>query len=130
MCGRPCRAARDRKLARMRRRRELDDSRTDDRRRQQLRREALAKARAAPELPARNAPASASNPLDLPDKIIQFVDRSLDASRASLLRDLRREWLRLRANMATAAPVSRASLASQGADLTHESAAFLDTRHT
>jgi hypothetical protein len=130
VCGPACRATRDRKLARARRRREIDDYRADERQRQQTRRNARAKARAAEEPPACHAPPSASKPSDLPDKIIQFVDRALDASRATLLRDLRREWPRLRANVATPTPLSRRSFASQDADLPHQSAAFLDTRHT
>ena len=130
VCSPACRAARDRKLARMRRRREIDDYRADERQRQQAYRDARAKARAAAEPPACHAPACASNPSNLPDKIIHFVDRALEASRASLLRDLRREWLRLRDNVATPGPVSRGSFASQGPDLPDGSAAIMDTRHT
>ena len=130
VCGLACRAARDLKLARTRRRREIDDSRADERRRQRTSRDARAQARAAPDPPACHAPPSASNPLNLPDKILQFVDRSLDASRATLLRDLRREWLRLRENVATPRPVSRRSFASQDTDLPQQSAAIVDTRHT
>jgi hypothetical protein len=130
VCGPACRAARDRKLARTRRRREIDDARADERQRQKACRAARAKAHAAQDPPACHAPPSASNPSNLPDKIVQFVDRALEASRASLLRDLRREWLRLRETLAMPGPVSRGSFAAQVPDLTYESAAIIDTCHT
>jgi hypothetical protein len=125
VCGPACRAARDRKLARARRRREIDDSRADERERQKACRAAREKARAAADPPACHAPPSASNPSNLPDKITQFVDRAIEASRASLLRDLRREWLRLRKNVAMPGPVSRRSFAAQVPDFAEGSAAIM-----
>jgi hypothetical protein len=85
VCGPICRAARDRKLARRRRRKDVDGHRADERERQLLHR---AKARAAPEGANCHAPAAAAKRLELQAKVIQFVDRALRRSRASLLRDL------------------------------------------
>jgi hypothetical protein len=111
VCGPECRAARDRKLARARRRREVDAYRADERGRQQERRAAqaaraaevragqaeaatpdAAQARAVTAGGGCHAPPSASNPSESLDEIVRFVDRRLEVSRASLLRALRRKW--------------------------------------
>jgi len=108
VCGAACRTARNRKLGRARRRRDEDGYRADECRRQQERREAQAaraSAMGAAEAAAEagtsgaaevrrecHAPPSASKPLELLDDLVRFVDRRLEASRASLLRALRRKW--------------------------------------
>jgi hypothetical protein len=126
VCGPECRAARDRKLARARRRREVDDYRADECKRQRERRKALvvqaSEARAAQARAAQaqatefgatearaaeggagcHAPPSASKPAKSLEDLVRFVDRWLEASRASLLRDLRRKWPPQRAGVATA----------------------------
>jgi hypothetical protein len=108
VCGPACRVARNRKLARARRRRDEDGYRADECRRQQERREAhasRASTTGAAEAAAKagtsgatevrrgcHAPPSVSKSLKLLDDLVQFVDRRLEASRASLLRALRRKW--------------------------------------
>lgn len=92
VCSPKCRVTRDRKLARKRRRRDLDDFRTEERERQRSCRRRRAEAREAPEGGGCHAPPAAPNSLELPDNFIQFVDRAVERSRASLLRDLRQVW--------------------------------------
>ena len=92
VCGAVCRASRDRKLARARRRRELDEARSDERQRQQLHREnqRRASAQGAPERPTENchAPASPPKPAISQKKLAEILDRAFGLSRASLMRDL------------------------------------------
>jgi hypothetical protein len=111
VCGAACRVARDRKLAQRRRRREIVEYRADELYRQQAVRDqrAQAKREAAEIDPPRHAPPSASKPSDLPEEFARFVDRAVEASRASLLRDLSRIWPRFRENLAKAGTASRAS---------------------
>src|SRR5271170_1427230 len=113
VCGAACRAARDRKLARVRRRREIYDYRADERVRQRASRAARAKAAPAEIGAPCHAPASASKSLELPEEIVQFLDRAVAASRATLLLDLSRIWPRLCENVAKAGGVSRASVAAK-----------------
>ena len=129
VCGAECRAARDRKLARVRRRREIDDYRADERARQQASRAARAKAPTAEIGGPCHAPASASKSAKLPEEILRFVDRAVEASRATLLRGLSRSWPRLRENVATAGEVSRTSFGVQVPDLTARSDADPGMRH-
>jgi hypothetical protein len=116
VCGAACRAARDRKLARARRRREIDDYRADERERQQASRAHRAQAKAAGIGGGGHAPASAPKASESLEEIIGFVDRAFEASRASLLRALSRNWPRLREIVAKAGDVSRASFGAQGLD--------------
>ena len=80
VCNKACRARRDRKLARARRRCDLDDARIDERDRQRARREQLADTCHAP-------PSARKCPLS-PKEVRQFVDRALARSRATLVHDL------------------------------------------
>jgi len=79
VCGAACRASRDRKLARARRRREIVEFRAEERVRQ-------AEHRGQP--PVCHAPSSARNQPELLDEVVDFVDRSLRLSRAIMMRDI------------------------------------------
>ena len=127
VCSAKCRAARDRKLARARRRREIDDYRADERERQQAFRGNRAKA-AGIGAPC-HAPASTPKHSESLEEIIRFVDRAFEASRATLLRDLSRNWPRLREIVAKAGDVSRASFGGQALDSTAGSDPDLAKRH-
>jgi hypothetical protein len=129
VCGAECRAARDRKLARVRRRREIDDYRADERVRQQASRAARAKAPPAALGAPCHAPASTSTSSELQDEIIHFLDHAVDVSRATLLRDLRRNWPRLCENVAKAGGVSRTSFGGQVPDSSGRSASDPAGRH-
>lgn len=117
VCGKACRERRDRKLARARRRLDLDDARIDDRDRQRARREHLAaKCHAPPS--ARKCPLS-------PKEVRQFVDRALTRSRATLVRDFRVILLRFAPirgeGGAPEVAMSRATLGAQGMDTVTDS---------
>jgi hypothetical protein len=127
VCSKACRKRRDRKLARARRRRDLDDARIDDRARQRVRREHLAAKCHAPASP-RKCPLS-------PKEMRQFVDRALARSRASLLRDLRGMLLRFAPirgeGGTTSGAMSRATLGAQDSDTVADSGANLaEPSHT
>ena len=110
VCGTTCRARRDRKLARGRRRAELVDARVDERARQQRRRERRAAGKC-------HAPPSARKPSELQVEILQSVDRALTLSRATLaveLRELMKERDRSPGNRRH---VSRGSLEMQAAEI-------------
>jgi hypothetical protein len=137
VCGRACRAARDRKLARARRARDIEGYRADERRRQEESRGSRARAKRppveaaetvetaqAPAPAARHAPPSVSKPPDLQKKIAQSVARAIALSRASLERDLRRIWPREREIVARPGAVSRASFGGQSCDPKGESGAI------
>jgi hypothetical protein len=113
VCGPECRASRDRKLARGRRRRDVDAYRADERVRQRASRDSRAKARAAASGAPCHGPPSAPKSSELPEEVVRFLDRAFEASRASMLHDLRREWLRLRESVAKGEGVSRASFGDQ-----------------
>ena len=121
VCSMACRTARDRKLARVRRRRDLDDARLDDCARQQARRVRLAA--------TCHAPPSARKCLLSPKEVGQFVDRALARSRATLVRDLRGILLRFAPILGEAQAVegglSRATLGAQGSDIVVDSGANL-----
>jgi hypothetical protein len=130
VCGPTCRAARDRKLARARRRRELEDYRDDERERQRQSRGARrAKARAAETDGVGHAPPSAPIERQLPAEVIKFVERAVDRSRASLKRDLLRFWPLQREIVVSAGEVSRASFGRQGMDSSKGSGPSLDDGH-
>jgi hypothetical protein len=133
VCGPACRAARDRKLARQRRRADLIGTREDDKRRQQALRARRSEARAAAVQASTgvgcHAPRSASKSEELPEDLVRRVDRAFEASRASLLRDLRRKWPRSRTDVATPRALSRTSFGVQVCDPTGKSAAFVATCH-
>jgi hypothetical protein len=67
--------------------------------------------------------------MELPEEIVGFLDRAFEASRASLLRDLRRDWPRLRENVAKDGAVSRASFGGQVHDFPAKSGPQLARRH-
>jgi hypothetical protein len=124
VCGAGCRASRDRKLARARRRRDIDECRTDERERQRKSRGARTKtageAQEAEIQPPGHAPASASKPAESLKEIAHFVDRAFEVSRATLMRDLSRIWPQIDENLLKASGdggVSHASLRGQGLDL-------------
>jgi len=107
-----CRTARDRKLARARRRGDIDGYRADERVRQRASRDGRAKAREAEAGGTGHAPPSAPKSSELREEIARFVDRAVEASRATLLRDLSRIWPCLREIVAKDGDVSRASFGS------------------
>lgn len=109
VCSKACRDRRDRKLARARRRRDLDDARIDERARQRARRAHLVETcHALPPVP--KCPLS-------PKEVRQFVDRALARSRANLVRDLQgilRRFTFIRGEDPTvAAAMSRATLGAE-----------------
>lgn len=104
VCCQACRGSRNRKLARVRRRKDLDAYRNDERERQRDRRLTKRRSQSTPAValcPRCHAHASASKYADLPEDLLRFVDRAFAKSRASLLRDLRRRWPRPEATAAT-----------------------------
>ena len=120
VCGKACRKARDRKLARARRRRDLDDARADERERQRTSRKARADAGCHAPPSTRKCPLSAQ-------EVRQFVDRALERSRATLVRDLRGILLRFAPILGEAPTVegamSRATLGAQESDIVVDSGA-------
>jgi hypothetical protein len=92
VCGAKCRVQRDRKLARTRRRRDIEAFRVDEQRRQDDARHGQAKAREADTGAPCHAPASAPKSAELPEEIVRFVYRAFEASRATFLRDLSQKW--------------------------------------
>jgi hypothetical protein len=92
VCGAKCRIHRDRKLARTRRRGDIDACRIDEQKRQDDCRHGRAKAREAATGAPCHAPASAPKPAELPEEVVRFVYRAFEASRATFLRDLSRKW--------------------------------------
>jgi len=106
VCGKTCRRARRRKLARRRRALHLEDSRADDRKRQRGHRERHAAAAESHEPPSpRKPPISQS-------QIVDFVDRALALSRASLVREIGAMIDQMEPISGNEREVSRASLAS------------------
>jgi 2-oxo-4-hydroxy-4-carboxy--5-ureidoimidazoline (OHCU) decarboxylase len=129
VCGATCRAARDRKLARLRRRRDLAGYRADDRVRQQDSRDRQTEAGKAHADGPRHAPASAPKPSESFEEVARFVHRAVEASRATLMRDLSRNWPRLLQLAAEGGDTSRASFGGQVVDLPGRSDPNLATRH-
>jgi hypothetical protein len=110
VCGAACRASRDRRLARARRRRELDDYRADERERQCTRRERR-------EADGCHAPPSAPKCAELPREVVEIVDRLVRVSRATLLRQIRGFFQRgVAPGVAKAGAMSRATLAAGQAE--------------
>jgi hypothetical protein len=113
VCGEVCRKARDRKLARVRRRRDRDDARADERERQRTSRKARAEGECHAPPSIRKCPLSN-------EEVRQFVDRALERSRATLVRDLRGILLRFAPisgePSTVGAVMSRATLGVQGQD--------------
>jgi hypothetical protein len=116
VCGPACRAARDRKLARRRRRDDVDGYRADELRRQRDARAARAKARGVDPPRDGHAPASSAKSLEVQEEIARIVDRAVEVSRATLQRDLSRKWPRFREILVTGLDVSRASFHGQVPD--------------
>jgi tRNA A-37 threonylcarbamoyl transferase component Bud32 len=132
VCGAPCRAARDRRLARQRRSGDIDGYRADERRRQQACRAArAARAEAHGVEPPGDchAVASVAKPSEVQEEIAKIVDRAVEASRATLLRDLGREWPRLHEILVTGGDVSRASFPLQVPVLPRGSGEDMDPCH-
>jgi len=129
VCGPQCRSARDRKLARERRRDDLDGYRADECERQRECRRRRAAARGVEPPRDGHAPPSAPKSPEVQKEFAQIVDRIVEASRATLLRDLTRKWPRLREILAMGGGVSRASFLGQVPDPTTQSAGGADTRH-
>jgi hypothetical protein len=135
VCGPACRAARDRKLARARRRREIEDYRADERERQRQSRQARrakarsAEARSVEANPVGHAPPSAAKQRQLPPEVVELVERAVDRSRASLMRDLLRFWPSRGESVAASGEVSRASFGGQVMDLAKQSGASMDGGH-
>ena len=124
VCCATCRAARDRRLARARRRRELGDFRADERERQRTRRE-------RPGGEGCHAPPSTRNYPQLPREVVDFVDRLTRLSRASLLRRLH-EFFRhgMAPGVAKAGAMSRASLEAKAQENTADRGKNVATGHT
>lgn len=132
VCGPSCRAARDRKLARRRRCDDIDGYRADELRRQQACRAArAARAEARGVAPPRDchAVASVAKPSEVQGEIAKIVDCAVEASRATLLRDLSRKWPRLREILVTGGDVSRSSFPLQVPVLPRGSGEDMDPRH-
>jgi len=123
VCSRECRKARDRKLSRSRRRRELHEHRAGDRERQKDWRARRAGGKC-------HAPPSEGKDLELQAEIVQNVDRLFRLSRASLLRRLLGIFQGPRGPIvAKAGVVSRATFAAQAVESTMESVPNVATRH-
>ena len=105
VCGKTCRRARRRKLARRRRTLHLEDSRADDRKRQRGHRVRHAAAESH-ELPSPLKPPISQG------QIVDFVDRALALSRASLVREIGAMIEQMEPIPGNEREVSRASLAS------------------
>lgn len=88
VCGSECRRGRDRKLARQRRRLDLDEVRAEERARQRASRAQRAAETATAESGC-HAPPSALKLLLSREEVTEFVDRALGRSRATLVRDFR-----------------------------------------
>lgn len=114
VCGEACRAARNRDLAQARRRRDLDDARADERARKRASRIRRAEAGCHAPASARKCPLSTK-------EVGEFVDRALDRSRATLVREVRSILLRLAPGFgeskADGPAMSRASLGAQAAEM-------------
>ena len=124
VCGKACRKARDLRLARARRRRDLDDARADERERQRTHRKAWAASGCHAPPSTRKCPLS--------DKEVRhFVDRALERSRATLVRDLRGILLRFAPisgdGSAVGADMSRATLGAEASNVMDDSGEKLAT---
>jgi hypothetical protein len=124
VCGKACRKARDRRLARARRRRDPDDARADERERQRTSRKARADAGCHAPPSTRKCPLS--------DKEVRhFVDRALERSRATLVSDLRGILLRFVPisgdGPTVGAAMSRATLGAEASDVMDDSGEKLAT---
>jgi hypothetical protein len=128
VCGPRCRCKRRRRLARRRRGLAVQDYRVDERARQRecraRRRAAAAATRVGQTGPtttgpaACHAPASACNPADLITKVLEFWDRAVALSRASLERRMPVILRNLAASVGpTDAVTGSPSRAGLGADL-------------
>jgi hypothetical protein len=124
VCGRDCRKARDRRLARARRGRDRDEARIDERERQRTSRKARREAGCHAPASARKCPLSNK-------QVRQFVDRALERSRATLVRDLRGVLLRFASisgdPSAHGVAMSRATLGVQMPDSVGDSGEKLAT---
>lgn len=134
VCGPACRAARDRKLARARRRGDLDAHRANERTRQQdcHARRAGTNAVAPPAGPRHaegHAPPSVPKRRESPKNLVAIVDHALARSRATLLRDLLQKRPPERASVVTLWPVSRGSFGAQSCDPTGKTGAILGACH-
>ena len=124
VCGKVCRKARDRRLARARRRRDLDEARADERERQRTSRKARTESGCHAPPSTRKCPLS--------DKEVRrFVDRALERSRATLVRDLRGILLRFVSisgeGSTVGAPMSRATLGAEASEVMDDSGGKLAT---
>lgn len=130
VCGPECRATRDRKQARKRRRDDLDAYREDELRRQQ---EARARRAAAPSPPPAppgcHAPPSPPKSTDLQEEFVRILARLVEVSRATLRREGRRRAAPMRPIVAKAPPASRATFGLQVCDPTRDPGAILAACH-
>jgi hypothetical protein len=124
VCGPRCRKARDVRQARARRQRDVDAARADARERQRASRKARSEAGCHAPPSTRKCPVSH-------EEVRQFVDRALERSRATLVRDLRGILLRLATMAGNAqapeAGMSRASLSAESFDSMRDSSEKLAT---
>jgi hypothetical protein len=128
VCGSGCRAARDRKLARGRRDVDLAGYREDERLRQQASR-ARRKAPTRQGGPGCHTPPSARKCADLEEEVALIVARLLEASRATLVREARREVARGAPSLVEVVRGSRASFTLQACDPSAESGVILAVCH-
>ena len=123
VCGPQCRSLRRRKLARGRRREDLDEQRTDERLRQR-------KHRDASKCAGRHAPASDGKYAELLAQLRQIVDDAARLSRAAFERDarriLRRSALFSDADVDGAGPRHAPASAPEGRQNSSRSAADVD----
>jgi hypothetical protein len=123
VCSPECRHDRDRKLARSRRRRDLDEHRAADRERQK-------EWRAGRAASGCHAPPSGRKRSEWPREIIETVDRLFQQSRATLLRRLLGIFQGPKGpSVAKAGAVSHASFATQEPESTSDPAQNLAARH-
>ena len=123
VCGATCRSARDLKLARKRRLRELVEVREEERDRQRA-------SRARRSLGAGcHAPPSAAKPLLSRGEVGEIVDQALALSRATLVRDLRGVLRRCTRDSGEPERLSRVSLGRQVVEVMGDSAAAVEAGH-
>ena len=130
VCSPECRAARNRKLARARRSRDIEAYREDEKHRQQQSRAERART-VSPPPDARecHAPPSTHKALDSKQKIDWIVARVMAASRATFVRELTRITAASREIVVKPRPSSRATFRRQARELAKESGSIPGSCH-
>jgi len=118
VCGGGCRQIRDRRLARTRRKGDLEHARRAERRRQRV-------CRARRAVVECHAPASASKSLVSQELLVVLVDQVLAESRASLVFELSGIIEEMARRAGIGRPVSRGGLGAEDIEITPDSAPIL-----